>query len=104
MQNGHSWVCFGLAGDLDLKSEGLLALAGENMTHRFVTVSFLISGFRCSDSEEAILFVGISKSKGGLWAKSNSTRKYVVVAVSVSFITIHVLHLHIVRIASTNFW
>lgn len=31
-------------GDLDLKSEGLLALAGEKMTHRFDTASFLNSG------------------------------------------------------------
>lgn len=54
MQKGHCWLGFESVGDLDLKSEGLLALAGENMTQRFETASFLSSGFRCSE-EDVIL-------------------------------------------------
>ena len=38
-------------GDLDLKSEGRLARAGENMTQRFHTASFLSSGFGFSEEE-----------------------------------------------------
>jgi len=45
MQNGHEeGLGLGFWGDLDLKSVGLLALAGENMTQRLVTGSFLSSG------------------------------------------------------------
>lgn len=39
-----------MVGDLDLKSEGRFARAGENMTHRFVTGSFLSWGLRPVDS------------------------------------------------------
>lgn len=53
MQKGHCWVGFGSVGDLDLKSEGRLARAGENMTHLFQTVSFRSSGFRFE--EDAIV-------------------------------------------------
>jgi len=44
MQKGHCWFGLGSVGDLDLKSEGRLARAGENMTQRFHTASFLTSG------------------------------------------------------------
>ena len=52
MQKGHFWLGLGLGfeGDLDLKSEGRLALAGEKMTHRFVTASFLSWGLRPPDA------------------------------------------------------
>lgn len=57
LQNGHSdWVWLGFAESLDLKSEGLRALAGEKTTHRFVTVSFLISGSRPAILRNAAAF------------------------------------------------
>lgn len=57
MQKGQCccWSELGLMGDLDLKSEGRLALAGENITHRFVTESFLSCGVRAAESD-AIAF------------------------------------------------
>lgn len=46
MQKGHSDWLLGLGFALDLKSKGRRDLAGEKMTHRLFTASFLISGFR----------------------------------------------------------
>lgn len=47
MQKGHDEeLLLGFSGDLDLKSEGRLARAGEKMTHWFVTGSFRSSGLR----------------------------------------------------------
>lgn len=46
IQKGQADWLLGLGFDLDLKSEGRRDLAGENITHRLFTVSFLSSGLR----------------------------------------------------------
>lgn len=53
MQKGHVWGESEEegAGDLDLKSEGRLARAGENMTQRFVTESLRSWGRRDSTGD-----------------------------------------------------
>lgn len=55
MQKGQMVFGFGSDGDLDLKSEGRLALAGENITQRFHTASFLSCGFRFPEEVDAIV-------------------------------------------------
>lgn len=52
IQKGHSdWLLeLGLGLDFDLKSDGRRDLAGENITQRLFTVSFLSSGLRFGPS------------------------------------------------------
>lgn len=57
MQKGQVVFGFGSAGDFDLKSEGRLALAGENITQRFHTGSFLSSGFGFPEEDDAMVLL-----------------------------------------------
>lgn len=54
MQKGHGELEleFWFSENLDLKSEGRLARAGENMTHRLLIGSFRSSGLLVSVSED----------------------------------------------------